>query len=234
MRNMKLGTKLIVGGLTIVLVPLLIVGMFSIIKASEALDDLEREQLVNLRQSMINLVELVLNRQKNLLSNASNDSLMQQIAGGIETGVLEMVQFHLDTKRTIFHDKKVYEIFFVTDTNGNIIGDTSGGIYRNTNISKEEYFKKAIKGNTVIGKVVKPEKNGHPYVIIASPLRSQNKKIIGVIAAGWKIEYLNKKINELKLGKTGHAFILDKKGMIIIHPDKEVAMKVNINQLKGM
>jgi len=236
MRKVTLSTKLIAGGLVIALIPLITIGVFTVISASKAMDDLEREQLVNLKKAAINLLNTNLTGQTNLLMNASTrDSLIQTIIEVVgETGILEMAQFHLDEKTTIFHNKKEYEIFFITDQKGEIIGDTSGGIYRNTSLSGEEYFKRAIKGETVIGKVVKAEKSGQEYVVTASPMKKKDDEIIGIIVSGWKMDYINQIIGDMKLGKTGYAFLVDKDGMIIAHPDKEMFMQVNIMQVKGM
>jgi len=236
MIHVKLSTKLIAGGLGIVLIPLITIGVFTVMSASRAMDDLEREQLVNLKKAAIDLLNTNLTGQTNLLMNAATrDSLIQniiEVVGG--SGISEIAQFELDEKTTVFHNKKEYEIFFITDQKGEIIGDTSKGIYRKIDLSGEEYFKKAIKGKTVIGKVVKAEKSGQEYVVAASPIKTKDNKIIGIIVSGWKMDYINQIINNIKLGKTGYAFLIDKDGMMIAHPDKQTLMKVNIMQVKGM
>jgi hypothetical protein len=43
MKSLKLSTKLIIRGLLIVLIPLMIIGTFTIITASKALDNLEKK-----------------------------------------------------------------------------------------------------------------------------------------------------------------------------------------------
>ena len=124
--------------------------------------------------------------------------------------------------------------FFLTDDKGIVIADTSEGKYRGTDLSGEEYFKKALEGEPVVGKVKASEKGG--YIIVAGPLKSADKGVgtIGTMISGWKLNSLNKRIGELKLGETGFAFLVDNKGTIIVHPDKELMMKGNISDLKGM
>ena len=98
MRNVTLRTKLIAGGLVILLIPLLAIGVFSVIKSSEAMDNLEREQLLNLRRVMIDLLNTNLTAQTNLLMNASShDSLIRRIVTTIEeSGLLDFAQYNLD------------------------------------------------------------------------------------------------------------------------------------------
>jgi methyl-accepting chemotaxis protein len=237
MARAKLRTKLVLGGLALLIVPLLALMIFTVQWASRAVDNQEKNQLTVLKQVVADQVNIMLDTQKGVLRNAStHDPVIHETVKVLaETGAMEIAQFNLDKNTTMFHDKNTYELFFLTDEKGIVIADTSEGKYRGTNLSGEEYFKKALEGEPVIGKVKASEK-GEAYVIVAGPLKSLDKGVgtIGAIISGWKLDALNKRIGELKLGKTGFAFLVDNKGMIIVHPDKELMMKTNIGDLKGM
>jgi len=71
-------------------------------------------------------------------------------------------------------------------------------------------------------------------VIAAGPLKSAEKGILGAMVSGWKLDALQKKIVEVKLGKTGYAFLVDDRGLVIAHPDAQMLMKVNIKGMKGL
>ena len=149
MGRTKLRTKLVIAGLMLVTVPLLALGFFTVNWASKALSDLERGQLTLLKQVVTDQVKIMLDAQTNLMGNASsNDAIIQETVQGVaDTGVYDIVQFNLDVRTTVFHDKNSYEIYFMTDDKGKVIGDTSGGKYRKTDLSGEEYFKKALELN---------------------------------------------------------------------------------------
>jgi methyl-accepting chemotaxis protein len=237
MGKRKLRTKLVVGGLLLVIVPLLALGLFTVNSATRALNSLEKENLVLLRRMVTDQVNIMLDAQTSLLKNAStNDAVIQDMIKLVSiSGVADLVQFNLDMKKTVFHDKNTYEIFIMTDDKGKVIGDAAKGKYKGTDISGEEYFKKALQGEVMIGgKVRISEDGGGSYVMVACPMTSAEKGNIGVIAAGWKLDALNKRIDELKLGKTGYAFVVDNGGLIIVHPDKQVRMKTNLRDFKGM
>jgi len=163
MGRSKLRTKLVGGGLMLLIVPLLALGLFSVKAASRAMNDLETEQLLVLRKVVADQVKIMLDEQTSLMRNvAANDAVILETATSIaQTGIMDMAQFSSDTKTTVFHDKNTYEIFFMTNDKGKVIGDTSGGKYRGTDLSGEEYFKKALKGEVVIGKVLASEKGPH-------------------------------------------------------------------------
>lgn len=236
MKRISLQTKLMTCGLIVVLIPLLAVGVFSVFTSSKAMDNLEKEQLMNLRKVVLDQVDTMLEGQADLLLNMSKyDSLIQEIATDVgSTGVLAMAQFKLDMKSTIFHDKEVYGFFYVTDKNGNVIGDTSGGIHVGKSISDTDYFNRALEGETVIGDVVRMEENGLNCVVAASPLNWSDKGTVGVIVSGWRMDFIAKKILALKLGRSGYGFLIGSRGDIIVHPDQKLVMKGNVPKMSGM
>jgi methyl-accepting chemotaxis protein len=236
MGKVRLTTKLVGGSLVVLIVPLLALGLFSVKWSSKAINDLEKDQMVTLRKVVADQVNIMFDGQTSLLRNAStNDAVIQDIVKlAAETGVGDIAQAKLSIRTTVFHDKNTYEIFFMTDEKGKVIGDTSGGKYEKTDLSAEEYFKKAILGEFVIGKVLVSEGGGQSYIIVAGPLKWAEKGIVGVMVSGWKLNALSNKIGDLKFGKTGYAFVVDDRGMFIVHPDKGMTMKTNIRDVKGM
>ena len=234
--KLTLRMKLVFGGLALLIVPLLALEIFTVQWASRAVNNIERDQLVVLKQVVADQVNIMLDTQKGLLRNASTHDpvIHETVKTLVETGAVNIAQFNLDKNTTVFHDKNTYELFFLTDEKGVVIADTSEGKYRGTDLSGEEYFKKALEGEPVVGRVKTSEKGG--YIIVAGPLKSSDKGVgtIGAMISGWKLNSLNKRIGELKLGETGFAFLVDNKGTIIVHPDKELMMKGNISDLKGM
>jgi len=236
MKKLTLRTKLVFGGLALLVVPLLALEIFTVRWASRAVNNIEKDQLLLLKQVVADQVNIMLDTQKNLLKNASTHDpvIHETVKVMVETGATNIAQFNLDKNTTMFHDKNTYDLFFITDEKGIVIADTSEGKYRGTDLSGEECFKKALEGEPMIGKVKASEKGS--YVIVAGPLKSADKSVgnIGTIVSGWKLNSLDKRINELKLGQTGFAFLVDNKGMIIVHPEKELMMKGNISDLKGM
>ncbi|RPI76972.1 MAG: methyl-accepting chemotaxis protein [Desulfobacteraceae bacterium] len=232
---MKISVKLILGGLLIVLIPLLVVGFLSISRASNGIYDLEKQQLSGLSKVVIDQINSDFANQTDLLINAAlRDSVMKMISDGIsDTGVVKLAQFYLDTKSTIFHNKDVYTFFLITDTTGKVIGDTHKGAYQGKDLAPELYFQEALKGKAVIGQVSKDEKTGQPYVILAAPLVGKGDKILGTLIAGWNMDYLKKKVGSLALGKTGYAFAVDKNGLVVLHPDNQIMAIKKVADLPG-
>jgi len=83
--------------------------------------------------------------------------------------------------------------------------------------SNSAVYKKIIEGEPYYGgSVVEGEK----YITAYEPLVEKNGEIVGAIALGNKDinAYLEKTINDIKIGKTGYVYIMNSKGDVIVHP----------------
>ncbi|ABR30612.1 hypothetical protein SU69_03845 [Thermosipho melanesiensis] len=119
--------------------------------------------------------------------------------------------------------------FFVADLNGNFLA-TSGV---KGNISDREYFKKIKAGeDIVINDPVFSKASGKPVFVIASAIKKDGKTI-GLLGAAIYLKALSKKIEELKIGQTGYAAIINSKGLTIAHPNEEYVLKLNILETDG-
>src|SRR3989304_4636594 len=121
----KLRTKLVLGGLALLIIPLLALEIFTVQWASRAVDNLERDQLAVLKQVVADQVNIMLDTQKGVLRNASTHDpvIHETVKTLVETGAVNIAQFNLDKNITAFHDKNTYELFFITDDKGIVIAD---------------------------------------------------------------------------------------------------------------
>lgn len=231
---MKLSTKLIVGGIVIVVIPMLTIGLLFMWKSSAAINDIEMKQLLNLRGTLVNYVNVVVSQEKETLKGFSNSSVMKKCVDYLKQDVAKMCQFVLDKDTTVFHDKDRYESFFVVDETGKVIADVSGGAYKDLDLSKEAYLMQALQGETVMGGVLKAQDTGEPVAAFASPLMDEKGRVIGAISSRYRLANLNAEILDVDIGATGYPFIVDKGGTVIAGPDKEMILKSNIARIKGM
>jgi hypothetical protein len=156
------------------------------------MNGLSKQQLVTLRQALVDQFNLLIKGQIDLLSNApARDSIIQDILKSIaETQVADLAQFKLSTQTTMFHDKNVYEVFYVTDEKGKIIGDTCEKAFNGINVSSQEVFTKAMGGTPAVGEVLKSKAEGGASLVIAAPAKLQDKTM-GILGAHWKLDFLS-------------------------------------------
>jgi methyl-accepting chemotaxis protein len=95
--------------------------------------------------------------------------------------------------------------------------------------SERKYYKDIIRGKnlswqTLIGKTSKK-----PALVLAVPIKSDDQTI-GVMAAEMTVDDISKSIATWKTGNTGHAFLVDEKGYVVSHPNRQyVAKRENLN-----
>jgi methyl-accepting chemotaxis protein len=95
--------------------------------------------------------------------------------------------------------------------------------------SDRQYYKSIMHGKnlswqTLIGKTSKK-----PSLVLAVPILSGNQTV-GVMAAAMTVDDISKNIATWKTGKTGFAFLVDEKGYVISHPNRQyVAKRKNLN-----
>lgn len=143
-----------------------------------------------------NLPVLYSGNQRISLDNTIVDKLKQS-TGSIATMFL-------------LQDDKLIRVSTTVFNNGNrILG---------TYISSDtEAYKKTLNNEEYIGDI---RIEGIGYLTRMKPLLDKDKKVIGAIGLGNKIsnDYLDNTLSNIKLGKTGYAYILDSEGNVILHP----------------
>lgn len=126
--------------------------------------------------------------------------------------------------------------FLVTSNKTNGRFDTFGfiaptGIARDSsgvtiNLGTRAYFEKAMKGEAAISDPVVSPATGGLVVVIAVPVKTEGR-IAGVFFAALRLDDVIKKVSEVKIGKTGYAYVLKGDGLTIANPNKELVMKDN-------
>lgn len=116
----------------------------------------------------------------------------------------------------------------VIDLNGNVIASSEENALK-FNVIDREYFKDSIKGKTFISNTLISKASNKLIVVISSPVKDLDDNIIGVYANAIYIDYFQKFILNIKNGDTGYAYIVDKDGNIIAHPDSKKIGKKSEN-----
>jgi len=89
--------------------------------------------------------------------------------------------------------------------------------------SNDQAFISAKNGEMFISGV-KNLTNHVPYLTIAIPIKSLNK-IQAVLLADYKLRKIWSVIDQLQIGDTGYAFLIDQNGRIVAHPDKKYVLQ---------
>ena len=103
-------------------------------------------------------------------------------------------------------------------------GQVSYVLSRKTeNIGDEEYFKKAFSGEGAISDVIIDNEIKKPVVIFAVPVMGQSS-IPGLLITVKDAGDLNAITDSMGFGKSGYAFLTNRSGVLVSHPNKDLVM----------
>ncbi len=224
---------LLVGTLIIVL---LMVAVYVGLNASGHMkniicDDFNQQQLV--------LARYAASRMENSLDYICRELLLLNLSPSIQ--YIEKVSWasRMNITLSAIKDEGVFEIKLV-DRSGKkayIIDNRGISLVIHGNFSNADYFKWAIRKENkdgIYSSEIKKESARHAdklYMSFATPTYEETVdkahpvptgRQSGVLVFTVDITYLVRKAaQEIKIGKTGHAWVIDKKGLFLYHPQRE-------------
>ena len=111
-----------------------------------------------------------------------------------------------------------FELIVVMDTKGNQIARTSGTL---TNRADRIYFQEAMKEHTFFTDVYISAFTKAPCVTVAVPVKNTMGQVVGVVATDVSLKVVWDIIDAVQVGEKGYIDVVDNKGTIVAHPDKE-------------
>ncbi len=88
-------------------------------------------------------------------------------------------------------------------------------------LSQRDYFINAAAGKGNISDPLLSKFDGKMVMVAAVPIKDEDGKISGVLSATVDYNTLSNLVAEIKMGFEGYAFVLNKKGTAIAHPNPE-------------
>ncbi|PIE71600.1 MAG: methyl-accepting chemotaxis protein [Deltaproteobacteria bacterium] len=242
MKKLTLRSKLVIGGVLAAMLPLAVVGVFSINKSSSALIHLGEGQAEltarNLATMATLFIESQIEKTKMLVMEPSIQQLLDNSgAEGFEndfSGVSDIKAYLSDAIRASTKDN---DCIFLANASGLILAfSCSNGkeITKTINIADRKYFQTAKSGKISISPPLVSQATGESVFVIAVPLQNRSGAFAGVLGVGIKLAALTEKIAQTKIGQTGYPFMVDINGRFIYHPVEAYVFNMNIGTLKGV
>ena len=124
-----------------------------------------------------------------------------------------------------------YENICVATSAGDLVAASIPTVVGKIRVTDRPYFIKAMEGKANISPVLSSKQTKNPVVVIATPIRVK-ASVVGVFFGVVDLSSFSKKyIAPIKIGKKGYAYMLDRKGNVIAHPDPKLIMNLNMNDL---
>ena len=122
--------------------------------------------------------------------------------------------------KTLVENQEIFYLAHITNLEGKNIArsDNSPAKY----YGDRSYFKGAIAGKDINYQILIGRTSKKPALCMATPVRQQKIKIVGVATTCIDLADLSNQVDRLKFGKTGYAFIVDRSGKVLAHPDRSL------------
>ena len=230
--------KLITGGSFGIILLSLIIGFFSVKFSADALSETARNRASLVARQLSSTADNMIRQELKLVEKVSVERDIVDLAaalGGDRSLLSDKIGTVAQSLETMM--RKVgtdYEVVFFADAEGIIIADGVGGNYKELNVSDRDYFKNAGQGLPGIASPVFSKITGKPILPICSAVKDTSGRFAGVVAVMLKLDILVENIVNTKIGQTGYAFMAEKEGLILIHPDSKLILDLDISKLAGM
>lgn len=213
--------------IAIVSVPLLILSYVIYSYTSKSITDTSKKNIEQVTSIEGNALNTFVNSQiREVQLSARRESFVELLLDAKNAKDIKKLTYDpnaLKVDRLL--DTRVQELenvqhSFISDLNGNIIADSnSSGIMMN--IKDRQYFQKAVTGEITVSDEMKSKIGKVKIVVVASPIIDDNGNVIGTYSNAIEIKAFDEFLSNIKIGKTGYAYLVDYNGIIISHPVKD-------------
>lgn len=177
---------------------------------------------------------ITINRKREVVSwagqevfqNALEDSFLGKAARKKANSLFEEFKgYYTDTE-----GNPIYENIMLIGLDGAVLASSDQANMAEINLSSRDYFQQSLQGETVISDPIASRLTGLPMVMIASPLKKDDQ-VQAVIAAAIDLQVFSQaNISTVRVGENGYAFLLDRNGIVLSHPESDRIFKTNITE----
>lgn len=232
----NLKSKLLISYVLLISIPILILAFISYSMSSSSMQNTIEQQLNDTTMQTADAIDQTLESAISLLQLMSQDSdLYQTVVNKEDRTLKQTASSYLENVQE--DNQGLLEMLIVTDKTGKALL-TNESLKTDIDLSDRLYVQEALKGNYAISDVIFSKFTGEPVVAIATPLMKEGE-VSGLLIGTVKFHKIAQKVEEVKIGETGYAYMIDKEGLLVSHPVQDKVLKENLSnnqseELKGL
>jgi len=258
-KNLRIGSKLIVVGTALMVIPLAVVAIIAVQSSTRAINGIETEQLGRGARLIAKTIDSVFTEEeKTAISNALAKDVIQAAlaadkaleapaaekdanSANVAAKVAAASAAKQDTLGRVTEELvafkqarglgESYETIMCVGTDG-VVFAASDPSYFGVNFADRAYIKTALAGTANAGAAVISKVTNKAVVPVAAPILSDGT-VVGAYVLILKAQFLDDLILGEKIGRSGYAYVVDQTGLIIAHPVADNVFKTNLAELDG-
>ena len=225
--------NLIISFILMGLIPMLVMGSIFYYESSDILLENVSNEMSNVTMKASEQLDQDFKMYQMQMSNFAISC--KDIIGGLEFN-MPVQEGNKEASRRDFDkfkkDNPVLKHYRLIDKEGNEKFNTDKSLEgKGKNAASVPWFQKALASKEVIFSDlhISPDTN-QPVIVMAMSFRGQDGNAHTVMAAELDGEIVAKRVTDLKIGKAGYAYILNKDGLVLAYPDKTKNFKLNLSK----
>lgn len=202
------------------------IGFICLLSVSTSAFFLTRDQLYkNTDENISNSIKKYSQEISDMFENRKNELYIYADLPVVKTLDWDKIEPYLKEQHA--KKKDFYDILFVADTSG----DYNTVLKRNAgNLKDRAYWKPVMDGNSVVSEPVISKSTGNMVSVISVPIKDDKGTVIGMLAGNLKLDNFYDKIKDFKVQhEDSDCYVVNSKGLIIAHSNKDFIMKENIS-----
>ncbi len=125
---------------------------------------------------------------------------------------------------------KIFQGLRLADADGLVVASSSAGSIGKLNVAERGYFKASMTGRRHVSDVLLSKTSGNPILVVSAPVDISGKTGGVVYAVVDLAAFTSKFFSSIKVGRSGYAYIVNRRGVVLSHPDRSLIMKLDISK----
>lgn len=227
--------KLMISFAVLISLPMIVLAFLSYNMTANSMQKTIEKELADTTKLTAETINLTLESTISLLRLESKTQLLRGMTRQSESEVQAAVFEHLQS--TVKDNEQLIEMLILTDEKG-IAYMNNTKIDEMADLSDRQYVQDALRGTYAVSDVITSKYTNEPVIAIAFPI-TENEKVRGLLIGTIKFKKIAEKAEQIKIGQSGYAYMIDNQGVIISHPKKEKILTENLtnsdsNELKEL
>ncbi len=225
MKKQSLATRLFAYLSIMLLIMVVLIGSFYFVKSSELFHREVEDHTIHEIDTSSKYIEQYVSNLKSTSISLAQSNEIKNFSSQVESGNQSAIHEWLETMLKSHPD--FLSIRLVTKDGQFITTGMEEEMATSADMMGQKWYQEALAhSNVPVIQSIKNQKN-QVVISISQEVKSDTGEHLGVIRLDVDYHELEKYVKELSLGKNGYAFVIQKDGMLIYHPDSEAFESVD-------
>lgn len=221
----SLRTKLIALMVVLIVLPVLVLGGYSIWRFTDETEQQVTSKLTNLTEMTATIISEEIDKAKIIAKLlGGNDTIVTYLAG--DQTLKDAAYGYIKGEQG--RNADAVEMIVVANTSSlGLMSHSNPNM--NTDLTDRAYLKTALGGEIGVSNVILSKASGKSVIAVAAPV-TKDGKVVGAVIATVLYDSIAENLAKIKVYDNGYAYMFDQSGLILYHPNKEFAMTKNLSE----